>query len=866
MSGENWARVWAIFEQSLDLPAADRGAFLAETCGDDARLQRAVERMLAADQGADSLLDRPLLGPLPEAGHPVDRPWQRPLPAGQTIGPYRILRRIGQGGMGVVYLAVRADDAYKRQVVIKLVRAGMESRAVVERLRTERQILAALDHPSIARLYDGGTTDEGLPYFVMEYIEGMPIDAYCEHNELTLDDRLRLFRKVCEPVHYAHQNLVVHRDIKPSNILVTAGGEPKLLDFGIAKLLNPDFFAGGHEPTATWQRVLTPNYASPEQIRGRLVTTASDVYSLGVLLYKLLTGHLPRQLAGRSVDEIESLLTASEPLPPSIAVTRPVEGEAAGAASSAASPRPVEAGTARRSRQLAGDLDAILLKALRTAPRQRYGSVEQLAADAERYQLGMPVLARSGSWRYRAGKFVRRHRRSLAAASILAALVVGLIVATLLQSSRVAFERDQARSERDKKAAVLSLVRELFRVGDPYVAPGEDLTVREALERSVPVLDNRLHDQPEVRAELLQTSGSILGVLGAYRIAREQLSEAFEIRQRLYGDEHPSIAESMAGLAAAYKAFGEYDRAESLARQAVDMSRRLLPAGDPALVRHLNELSSVMCYRNEFGLAEEPAAQAVALARDLPADSLEREDALIQLAAVRNAQGAYREAARLRREAVASMRQRYGEQYPGQIVTLNNLALSLRRLGELEAAERVYQEALSLQQVNFGDERPNAPLLANFAGVRYAKGEFASAEELYRQARAAVLARSGPDHWRIYSYELRIARARIRQGAAAEAEDSVRRLLDHWRPKLGDEHWRIQEGLGVLGESLSGQGRCAEAEELLVDSFEQLLAKARDRTRQDAFGRLREHLERCGEAQRIARFEAQLAAALSPGQ
>ncbi len=867
MSTRRWRQVWEIFEDAIQRPPEARSAFLDQECGENGELRQAVEAMLAADQEADNFLDRPLgqLGggsiddddTLPGHGAPVSRD--------TTIGPYRILRQIGQGGMGTVYLAMRDDDAFQRRVVIKLVRPGMESEMLLSRLRTERQILAGLDHPYVARLYDGGTTADGLPYFVLEYVEGEHIDVYCEHNRLTIDERLALFRKVCEAVHYAHQNLVVHRDLKPSNILVVANGDPKLLDFGIAKLLNPDLAGSGVEPTATWQRVLTPNYASPEQIRGKLVTTASDVYSLGVLLHQLLTGRLPHIFTGRSPHEIEKILTETEPPPPSTAVTRPLEDEEpTGGGPGAEAEAYSERHTEHLRRQLAGDLDAIVLKALRSSAQRRYSSVEQLAADLERYQLGLPVEARAGSWRYRAGKFVRRNRRTVVAATAVGLLVVGFAVAMALQASRVAFERDQARGERDKKTQVLALVLDLFEHSNPFVVPGEELTVREALERSVPVLKDGLREQPDVRAELLHTSGSILSVLGAWEIAQDQLSEALEIRRRRHGDEHPDVAESLSAVAATYKELGELDRAEELARRAVDIAQSLPVEGlsdQPGshLVKPLLELVSVMCYRDEFEAAAAHATEALALTQQLPAGSTRRIAAIEHLARTRSGQGDYRDAVRLQREALALRRARDGEKHPAQIAILNNLGVALQYLEELDAAETAYREALSLHHENFGEDHDDPPLLNNLGNVRLLQEDFAGAEKIFRKARKVVATSYGPRHWTVFLFELRIADSRIGQGAYAEVENNLRELLESWRLELGD-HWRIAVGEGLLAQSISAQGRCQEAEPALIASFERLLDRDRASVKQSALDRLRKHFERCGNREEIARFEAMLEA------
>ncbi|MCP3959385.1 MAG: serine/threonine protein kinase [bacterium] len=856
MSNQSWQQVWEVFEQAITRTPEERPAYLEEACGDDSKLRRAVEGMLAADQETESFLDQPLgHGGGGSPASPRAAVASGILPRGTMVGPYRVLRQIGQGGMSTVYLSERADDAFPRQVALKLVRPGMESASILRRLRTERLILASLDHPYIARLYDGGTSEEGMPYFVMEYVEGVQIDDYCDQNQLSVDERLALYGKVAEAVLYAHRNLVVHRDIKPSNILVMAGGDPKLLDFGIAKLLKPELMPAGVESTATWDRVLTPNYASPEQIRGKLITTASDVYSLGVLLYEILTGRLPHSFEGCSPREIESIITETEPLPPSAVITRELgDGQERETGSE------VETLPYRRKRseeirrQLTGDLDAIVLKALRSAPQRRYASVEQLVADIERHQAALPVLARTGSWRYRAGKFARRNRQSLAVLTAIAALLLGFAVAMAIQADRVAFERDQARQERDKKAQVLSLVLEVFEYSSPFVVPGEQLTVHEALERSVPVLEDAVRDQPEIRAELLHTSGTILEQLAAYEAARSQLEEALEIREKLHGESHSEVVETMTSLARTYKDLGEFDRAEALVRRALATSRGLFEEGHPDLAEPLNELVSILCWRAMYDAAEEPAVEALAVLNEMPEGGKRRLAALENLAIIRNAHGDYAEGVRLNREAVSWLRQNLGGHHPSLVGLLNNLGSSLRRVGDLEAAEDAFSEAIDLQRENFSRDLPQ--LLNNLAAVRFDQGNYEGAEELYRGARAASVERSGPDHWTIYFFDLRIASTRTHQGAAEEAETFLRSLLEHWRPELGD-HWRIDEGISILGESVSAQGRCEEAEVLLVESFEKLVERARHRTQSDALERLRVHFDRCGGE--IAGFEAMMA-------
>jgi len=490
VSSERWNQVAEIFQKVLDLPPDQRARHLREECS-DADLRSEVEALLAADEEADAFMERPLVG----SDEPPARPQAR------RVGMYRLLRKLGEGGMSTVFLAVREDD-FRRRAALKIIRQGMESEAAVRRLRSERQILAGLHHPYVASLYDGGTIEHDLPYFVMEYVDGLPLDVYCDQHQLTVSGRIELFCKICEAVHYAHQNLVVHRDLKPSNALVNRAGEPKLLDFGIAKILNPELGVTELDPTATWHRALTPNYASPEQLRGETLTTATDVYSLGVLLFKLLTGHLPHDFQGRTPREIERALTEEEPPKPSAVVTAAAQEDDSGTAGKSGV---WQMPPGMLSRRLAGDLDNIVLRALAQAPQRRYGSAEQLAEDLRRHLRGFPVLARPDGVGYRLGKFLRRNWLAAGATTLILALILAFAVAITLQSAALARQRDWARQERDEKKQVLALVEEVFRLADPNEARGETFTVREALDRSNRSIEHRLGEQPAVEAALRQT-------------------------------------------------------------------------------------------------------------------------------------------------------------------------------------------------------------------------------------------------------------------------------------------------------------------------------------------------------------------------
>ncbi len=449
---EKWPRVKAILDEALGLSPEARAAFLDRACAGDEALRDEVQSLARAAEGDWSFFDSDVAArrlPMFEDAVPPSR-------VGERIGAYEVLAELGQGGMGVVLLARRADDEFQKKVAIKLVRPGLASDMALQRFRSERQISATLDHPNIARLLDGGTTERGEPYFVMEYVEGETLLDYCRQHGLSLEDRLRLFREVCSAVQYAHQNLVVHRDIKPGNILVTAEGTPKLLDFGIAKLLQAETGGDAPDQTATLLRVLTPEYASPEQVRGRPVTTTSDVYSLGIVLYELLTGEKPYRVETVDPEELVRVVCERDPERPST-----------------------------RTAGLSGDLDAIVMKAMRKEPERRYGSADALSGDVGRYLEGRPVLARKGSASYRAGKFIRRNRIAVAAAALLALVLAGGVFSTLRESRRA--REAEARAQRrfdDVRALANSFLFEFHdAIRDlPGSTEARALVVKRALE------------------------------------------------------------------------------------------------------------------------------------------------------------------------------------------------------------------------------------------------------------------------------------------------------------------------------------------------------------------------------------------------
>ena len=490
MSPQNWQQLKELFHAALEREPAARERFLREACAGDSGLLGRVLSLVSADEEAGDFIAGPALIPLGELLAEAEKP---PAVSGQRVGSYEIVRELGRGGMGAVYLAVRADEQFDKRVAVKVVKRGMDTDFVLRRFARERQVLASLDHPNIARLLDGGATEDGLPYFVMEYVEGAPVNQYSDEHRLSITGRLELFRRICAAVSYAHQNLIVHRDLKPSNILVTRDGTPKLLDFGIAKLLNPELSAETVDQTATAMRLMTPEYASPEQVRGAPITTASDVYSLGVLLYELLTGRRPYRLKNRTAEEVVSAVCEQAPERPSTAVSRAADTPADGAdnvrprapvtPAAIADTRDTE--PARLRRALAGDLDTIILKALRKEPQRRYASVEQFSEDVRRHLEGLPVAAQRDTFAYRTNKFIGRHRAGVAAVALVLVLLVAGVVATAWQAHRANMER--ARAERrfnDVRKLANSFLFEFYEaiVNLPGSTAARELLVKRALE------------------------------------------------------------------------------------------------------------------------------------------------------------------------------------------------------------------------------------------------------------------------------------------------------------------------------------------------------------------------------------------------
>jgi serine/threonine-protein kinase len=901
MDRERFRRVESLFEKALELPESERDAFLDGECGDDPELRREVESLLTADDHASGgFMDEPAdrSGAAAALGSSATSEQDR-------VDRYRLLRKIGEGGMSELYLAVRDDDEYQKRVALKIIRSGLDREDLLRRFRTERQILAGLDHPNIATLLDGGTTEAGLPYFAMDFIEGLRIDEYCDRSRLSVRERLELFRTVCSAVQYAHQNLVVHRDIKSSNILVTSDGTPKLLDFGIAKLLKPDQFAEQVEYTATWMRPMTPRYASPEQIEGKPVTTTTDVYSLGVLLYKLLTGHLPYELEGRPPTELARLVLEHEPERPSATAVRDLtdaDGESTLTAAQIAQARRAQPEQLRR--QLEGDLDNIVLMALRKEPQRRYASVEQFSEDVRRYLVGLPVTARKVTLGYRTAKFLRRNRLAVAAAGAFVVLLVGFSVAMGMLAARVSEERDQARLERDRAEQVVEFMEGIFEVSDPYTeAQEQDITAREILDRGAERVSRDMGNQPEVQATLLAAIGNVFRNLSYYDRSEALLRQALETRRSILEPDDPAVAQSLTDLGMVLSLKGDYEDAEQLLETALELRRQRLDAGDPEIADGLYTLARLRHQQGEFDEAQRLYREAIGILEASSADDLEiallktelafslgeggdleeseatiREvveirrrrlgndhvltaESLNDLGTVLGMQGKYDEAEPLLREALAGRRRGLGEEHPGVAETMNNLAQLFRRTGRLDEAEPLFRRSAEINRLVHGDDHALVSIaLGNLARVYQEQGEFAKAEPLAREALSIRRRTVGDDHHGTGLYLKVLGSVLVSDGRSAEAEPLLRESVANFEASLPPDHWWTGDAKSTLGECLVAQDRFAEAEPFLLDGLARIeagLGPDHDRTRQ-AVERLVALYEAWQKPEDAARYRARL--------
>jgi serine/threonine-protein kinase len=812
-----WQRVEEIFLLALEKPMENRAAYLQSACAGDENLRIEVEAMLRSHEQAGDFMEQPAY----QINAQLLDQETGGLQNGETFGGYKIISLLGEGGMGEVYLA--EDTKLDRKVALKLVKFGLGRADLLRHFRREEKILAGLTHPNIARLYGGAVTSDGIPYFVMEYVEGERLDCYCNARELKLPERLQLFRKICSAISYAHQHLVIHRDIKPANIRVTAEGEPKLLDFGIAKLINPHA-ESMREATMTLQRVMTPEYASPEQVRGEEVTTASDVYSLGVVLYELLTGQRPYRFKTRLPNDIARAISEDEAPRPSTVLTKQ-------------NPSIV----ILHPRSLRGDLDNIVAMAMRKEASRRYASVAQFSEDIRRHMDGLPVVARKDTVGYRSAKFIRRHRVGVAAAALVAAAIIAGLIAALWEARQARAQEGQARAQRDVAQRINTFLQDMLGAAAPEVK-GVDVKVTDLLDEASVRAKKELVGQPDVMADILMTLGRTYISLGKPDKAESDLRAALEASLRVNGELHPTTATTMGWLGLDLAYLNKTTEGELISRKAVELQRKLHPQGQEDLGVALYALGDNLVAKNEPKAAQPILKEASDLIKKhLGPTHGYYVATLVFLAMAYERAGEVEEAESIYRQAIETGRRveaRYRIFLAQAELFLGYLLINKEAYSE---AETLLRESETIyRQVMGGDSNPSVGTVrANLGLIYFLQGDYAKAETEDRIALDTLRKSIGPEHPVAASTEATLGLTLTRERRAAEGEPYLREALAIRKKILPPGDFMIPYAASALGECLTVQNRYAEAEPLLIDSYNELKTKLGDQNKRTTEARER---------------------------
>ena len=809
---EQWKKIKEIVGAALEREPGERASFLEVACAHDQSLRAEIDSLLSAYEKSNGLSDHPLTSQLLDA-----------LPHEfKSIGPYRLIRKLGEGGMGQVWLAEQTAPV-QRRVALKLIRVGMYDDAVLQRFQVERQSLAIMDHPAIAKVFDAGATPDGQPYLVMEYVQGLPITDYCDQNKLRIRERLELFIEACEGVQHAHQKAIIHRDLKPANILaVEVDGKPmpRIIDFGLAKATAPH--VGGETLfTQIGSFLGTPGYMSPEQAdpHGLDIDTRTDVYSLGVVLYELLTGSLPfdpKRWAQKSLHEVLREMHEGDPPRPSTKVSA-AKGPSRGTAQMR--------GTDLKQlvRQLRGDLDCITMKAVETERGRRYGTPAGLAADIHRYLNHEPVTARPVTASYRLQKYVRRHRLAVSAAVAALVVLIAFTAVQAMQLRHITLERDRATRESDRASRITDFMTNMFKGSDPSEARGNTITAREILDKASKGIDTGLAKDPDLQARMMHIMGTVYQNLGLYPRAQLLLERAVDIQghhfglkypetlrsmtdlgwnldregrfaeadkleretlglqRRVLGSEHPDTLRSANNLAVTLLQEGRYAEAERLDRETLEIRRRVLGLEDPSTLVSMSNLAGVLLQEGHYAEAEELYRQTLdiqtrVLGPDHPKTLLTTSD----LAVTFDDEGKHAEAERLDRDTLDIQRRVLGLEHTETLWTMNDLAMNLALEGRLVEAEKVDRETLEIRRRVFGpDHRSTLASMNNLADVLTRMGKYTEAENLLRDTREIQRRVLGPDHPDTAVATYNLGCIALRRGRRAEALSFLYEAVDH---------------------------------------------------------------------------------------
>jgi serine/threonine protein kinase/Flp pilus assembly protein TadD len=819
-----WTRIRDLFSQAVDLTPEQRSRFLDDRCGDDSELRVELNALLDSDAGHSI---SPITGAIGTAIEATTREHRKEL-LGSIIGPYRLTSVIGHGGAGTVYLGERVDRQYSAQVAIKIVEGAALSAEIGRRFRAERQILANLNHPNIARLLDAGETDQGYPYLVMEYVHGEPIDAYCDKQKLSLDARIELLLKVCEAIRYAHQNLTVHRDIKPANILVLPDGTPKLLDFGIAKLLDTSAMAADLALTRMNDRVLTPEYASPEQILGNTVTTATDVYSLGVVLYELLTGLRPYKVSAANQLELERTICVTDATTPSTAVKQalravnddPPPTRNIHAISEARGITPMRLRTF-----LEGDLDAILLRSLRKELEYRYTTIDQFVGDLQNYLNREPVNARQGNWVYYAQRFTRKHAFGVTVTAGFIVVLATALVVTFNQARTIAAERDNANREKQASDAVASFMSDVFVAADPFETQGKkEATARDLLDNATKNIGSGLTQEPAVKARLLETMGSTYVRQGQFERGALLLEEAVSIRKSQGDTNSLALASLLVKIGNAKLRLNDTSGAEPALMEALNILELSDAAETPLYADALSRLASLEKQRNNPKKSFELFEKTLALHRRIFGPTHpETATVLSSYASAKSWAGDYASAETLAREAVDSLRISKPGLYPDRITAETLLGVALLKNGNLDEAAPILENALKSQIAIFGDRSPRLiETLRSLVDLRRGQSRLDEAELYARKALDICTEAIGERKVDTAQAYEKLAIVLWQRNKLDEAERGLRIALSIYGDSLPPDNLFTAASEHFLGEVLLSQKRTEEAANQLKTAISRL--------------------------------------------
>jgi serine/threonine protein kinase len=800
---DHWQRIKEIVGAALDRDPVERSAFINQACSQHEELRAEVLSLVAAYGDANGLSEHPL------AVEAVANPFQF-----TNVGPYQLIRELGVGGMGQVWLAEQIEPV-RRRVALKLIKAGMYDTSVVQRFQSERQSLALMDHPTIAKVFDAGATPTGQPYFVMEYVDGLPITDYCDQKKLGIRERLTLFLQVCDGVQHAHQKAIIHRDLKPSNVLVAeVDGKPmpRIIDFGLAKATSPAL-PGDTFFTQVGSFLGTPGYMSPEQANPETydIDTRTDVYSLGVILYELLTGLLPLDTTHwkkQQLGEILRQLQATEPQRPSAKVSTNYDTCTARARARGTEVRQL-------AMLLRGDLDWITLKALEKNRERRYGTGSELAADIERYLENRPVLARPASAGYRLGKYVRRNR----AAVLLTLSAIGVLVAFVVMQ---ALQLQRITRERDRADRITQFMTSMFKVADPSEARGNSITAREILDKSSKEIDSGLARDPELQAQLMGTMGQVYANLGLYSKAQQTLEGALAAARRMGKTNDASRFNSANMLAYIMIEQGKSASAERLLRETIDSEQRALGPEHPTTLTGKRFLAFALQSQGQYDEADKIQRPVLdAMRRILGREHIETLLATNEMANITKDKGDLPAAEKLYREAMETSRRLFGPEDQNTLLATSNLAAILRDEGHRVEAERMLRELLEAKRRVLGPEHPQTlTVMHNLADVLADLGKNAESEKLYRQTIELKRRVRGPESPTTLSSMRALGYLLHGEGRNAEAEKIQREVLQAGQQAFGREHPFMLETMGALAIVLASEGKLEEAKKLHTERLE----------------------------------------------